>query len=278
MPRIPVQELILDLAVRYGFQILGALAILVAGSLVARWAGRLADRRLGALEPPMRILAGRAVRIVVLLFAAVLAIDKFGFQIAPLVAGIGVAGLGIGIALQGVLSNMIAGLTIILTKPYRVGEYIELLGVHGDVIAIELFSTTLRHPDRSRVVVPNRKIVGEILHNFGTMRQLKMAVTVPLHADVAPVLAAARAVVEANARVLADPPPILGYAGVGPSGLSLAIKPWVRVPDVVAAEAEIYQALIERFRALGVEFPVSQHAVRLLANGPGAVAVNAAAA
>jgi small conductance mechanosensitive channel len=84
----------------------------------------------------------RAVRLVVLMFTLVVALDKLGFQVAPLVAGIGV-----GIALQGVLSNMVAGLSIILTKPFRVGEWISIVGVYGQVSAIELFSTTLAHPD-----------------------------------------------------------------------------------------------------------------------------------
>src|SRR5262249_18655868 len=156
--------------IRYGFQVLGAFVILAVGVLVAWWIGSLTERSLQrlAMEPPMRTLIVRVVRIVALLFAAVVALDKFGFQIAPLVAGIGVAGLGIGIALQGVLSNVVAGLTIIFTKPFRVGEHIEIAGVRGDVTTIELFSTTLAHPDRSRIIVPNRKIVGEILHNFGT--------------------------------------------------------------------------------------------------------------
>src|SRR5205085_7688080 len=127
--------------------------------------------------------------IVGMLFALVLAVDKFGFQVAPLVAGIGVAGLGIGLAFQGVLSNIVAGLTIIVTKPFRIGEYIEVVGVHGDVVAIELSSTTLLHPDRSRVIIPNRKIVGEILHNFGTMRQVRLAVGVPRSVDLPAALA-----------------------------------------------------------------------------------------
>jgi small conductance mechanosensitive channel len=125
----------------------------------------------------------------VLLFAIIVALDKFGFQIAPLVAGIGVAGLGLGFALQGVLSNVIAGLTIIFTKPFRVGEHIEIVGVRGDVTTIELFSTTLVHPDRSRIIIPNRKIVGEILHNFGTLRQIHLAVMVPHDTDLAKALA-----------------------------------------------------------------------------------------
>jgi small conductance mechanosensitive channel len=213
----------------------------------------------------MRTLAVRVVRVVVLLFTLVVALDKFGFQIAPLVAGIGVAGLGIGIALQGVLSNVVAGLTIIFTKPFRVGEFIELLDVHGEVVAIELFSTTLVHPDRSHVVIPNRKIVGEILHNFGAMRQLSLAVRVPHDADLAAALAAARDVTAAQPRVLKDPVPVIGVTEIGPLGVRLSIQPWVAVPDVVAAEAELYRALLERFRLerIGVAPPLP--AFRLLA-------------
>jgi len=86
----------------------------------------------------------RVLRITVMLFAVLVALDKLGFQVAPLVAGIGVAGIGIGFAVQGVLGNVVAGLTIIFTKPFRVGEYVEIVGVRGDVAAVELFSTHFR--------------------------------------------------------------------------------------------------------------------------------------
>ncbi len=102
---LSVKDLSIDLAVRYGFQVMGAVVILIVGALVARWIGRLAEEWLERrhTEPPIRTLAVRVVRVVVLVFALVVALDKFGFQVAPLVAGIGVAGIGIGIALQGVL-------------------------------------------------------------------------------------------------------------------------------------------------------------------------------
>jgi small conductance mechanosensitive channel len=263
---MPAKELIVDLAIRYGFQVIGALVILGAGLLVAWWVGSLTDRPLErwAVEPPMRTLIVRVVRIVVLLFAIVVALDKFGFQIAPLVAGIGVAGLGIGFALQGVLSNVVAGLTIIFTKPFRVGEHIEIVGVRGDVTIIELFSTTLVHPDRSRIIIPNRKIVGEILHNFGTLRQIHLTIMVPHGTDLTRVLATAREVVTADRRVLADPEPFLGVAQIESAGIRLAVKPWVQVPDVVSAEAELYQALAERFRAEGIGVPPSRHEIRVL--------------
>jgi small conductance mechanosensitive channel len=204
------------------------------GLVVGRWLGGLVDQRLRgrAMEPPMRVLLVRVLRSVVMLFAALVALDKLGFQVAPLVAGIGVAGIGVGFALQGVLSNVIAGLTIIFTKPFRVGEYVEIVGVRGDVAAIELFSTTLLHADRSRVVIPNRKIVGEILHNYGTTRQLHLLLTVPHGADLTAALTAATDVVTRNERVLKDPAPAVGIAQVTDTGIRIGVNPWVRVVDV----------------------------------------------
>ena len=262
---MPVQDLILDLAIRYGFQVVGAIVILLAGLLAAWWVGNLVERPLRsmALEPPMRRLMVRVVRVVVLLFALVIALDKFGFQIAPLVAGIGVAGLGVGIALQGVLGNVIAGLTIIFTKPFRVGEHIEIVGMKGDVATIELFSTTLLHPDQSRIIIPNRKIVGEILHNFGTMRQLHLTAMVPHGSDLAAVLALTREVVTANPRVLPEPSAVVGVAQVELTGIRIGVNPWVRVPDVVPAEAEIYRVLVERFGAAGIAVPLPRQEVQL---------------
>jgi small conductance mechanosensitive channel len=263
---MPVQDLIVDLAVRYGFQVLGAIVILCVGFAVAWWAGSVVERPLTrmALEPPMRRLMVRVVRIVVLLFALVIALDKFGFQIAPLVAGIGVAGLGIGIALQGVLSNVIAGLTIIFTKPFRVGEHIEIVGMKGDVSTIELFSTTLVHPDQSRIIIPNRKIVGEILHNFGTMRQLHLSVAVPHGSDLGTVLGLVRDVVGANPRVLPQPAAVIGVAQIEPAGVRIGVNPWVKVPDVVAAEAELYRALVDRFGSAGIGVPLPRQEVQLV--------------
>ena len=266
---MPAWDLVVDLGIRYGFQVLGAVVILVVGALVARWTGRLLDGRLQrqAMEPPMRLLLVRVAKILVFLFAVVAALDKFGFQIAPLIAGIGVAGVGVGLALQGVLSNIMAGLTIIFTKPFRVGEYIEIVGVRGDVAAIDLSSTTLVHPDQSRVIVPNRKIVGEILHNHGHTRQLDVSVVVPHGADLARVFAAATAAIAADPRLLKDPSPVVGVSKVTETGIKVSVQPWVRVADFGAAEDALYRGLVERFRATGVTLPVSYHEVRMLNGG-----------
>ncbi|MBI3001589.1 MAG: mechanosensitive ion channel [Deltaproteobacteria bacterium] len=260
------KDITLDLVIRYGFQVLGAIVILAIGLILARSIGKFTDRRLQShvKEPLMRLLMVRAVRILVVLLTLLVALDKFGFQVAPLVAAVGVAGVGVGFAFQGVLGNVIAGLSIIFTKPYRVGEYIELLSVHGQVVTIELFSTTLLQSDQSRVIIPNRKIVGEILHNYGTVRQLQLKVGVAYGANLNEALAVAREVVAANPRVLREPAPVIGIDDLADSSVMLSVQPWVAVEVMAMAKAEIYQAIVERFQSRKIDIPFPQREVRLL--------------
>jgi len=215
------------------------------------------------MEPPVRMLLVRIVKILVLALTAMIVLDQVGVPIAPLIAGVGVAGLGVGFALQGVLSNVMAGLSIIFTKPYRVGEHISLLGVHGDVVTIDIFSTTLLHPDRSRVVIPNRKIVGEILHNFGTIRQLGLSVGVSYATDLNQALAIVKDLLAKNPHVLNEPPASVLVSQLGDSAVTISIQPWVRVSDYVAAQGELNQAVIERFRSAAIDIPFPQRDVRV---------------
>jgi small conductance mechanosensitive channel len=172
--------------------------------------------------------------------------------------------VGVGLAMQGVLGDLVAGLTIIFTKPFRAGEYIEIVGVSGEVQTIELLTTTLIQTDQSRVVIPNRKIVGEILHNSGHMRQLDLTVGVAYGTNVEQALAIVGDVLKANPRVLKEPTPRLGIAALADSSVNLFVKPWVRVADYNPASAEIYQAILQQFRANRIEIPFPQREVRLL--------------
>ncbi len=263
---MPAPDIVMDYAVRYGFKVLGAVVIFAIGALIARSIGNFAKQWLDRqdMEPPVRMLLVRLVKGVVLLFALLATLDQLGVQIAPLIAGLGVAGLGIGIAMQGVLSNVMAGLSIIFTKPYRIGEHISLLGVHGDVLTIDIFSTVLMHPDRSRIVIPNRKIVGEVLHNFGSIRQLHLSVGVSYKTDLNRALALIRELLAQNPRVLKEPAPVVGVSSLGDSAVTIAVEPWVAVVDYSLAQAELNQTIIERFRAENIEIPFPQHEVRLL--------------
>ena len=257
-----------DLALRFGPKILAAILILVAGFFVGRWVGRGVGRALqkAQLEAPLRQLLVRVVRVLVLFVFGILALQNLGVELLPLIAGLGVAGAGIALATQGVLSNMVAGLSIIFSKPFRVGEYIAIAGVEGTVETITLFSTTLAHVDRSRVVVPNRKIVGEILHNYGRIRQLDVSVGVAYDTDINLPLAVIREVLDANTRVLKDPQPVVQTVQLGDSAVYIAVKPWVAVADQGAATGEVNAALLAAFRARGIVIPFPQREVRLLSN------------
>lgn len=263
---MPGMDLIQEYAIRYGFQVLGAILVFAVGAMVARWVGKLTRQWLQRqdMEPPVRMLLVKIVQGMILLITVMAALGQLGVQIAPLIAGIGVAGLGVGLALQGVLSNVIAGLSIIFTKPYRVGEHISLLGVEGDVLSIEIFSTTLLHPDRSRVVIPNRKIVGEILHNFSTIRQLHLTVGVAYSTNLSEALALVREILTQNPSVLTNPAPAVGITQLGDSAITLSIDPWVSVVNFAKAQGELNQAILERFRAAHIQIPFPQHEVRLL--------------
>jgi small conductance mechanosensitive channel len=217
-----------------------------------------------AMEPPMRMLLVRIIRLLVFALALVIALETAGMDMTILIAGFSVAGVGVGLALQGVLGNMCAGLTIIFTKPFRVGEYLEIAGVQGQVQTVTLFSTTLLHPDRSRVVIPNRKIVGEILHNYGSVRQLNLSVGVAYGTDLNQAVGIVRAVLAQNPRVLKDPVPFVGISMLADCSINIAIRPWTAVVDFGTTQTEVNQAVAEQFRAANISIPFPQREVRML--------------
>jgi small conductance mechanosensitive channel len=259
------KQKVVDLSIEFGPKAVTALLIMVVGFFVGRWIGKLVERWLGKLhmEPPIRLLILRAIRLLVLGLFFIMALQNLGVQLLPLIAGLGVAGAGVALAMQGVLGNLVAGFTIIFTKPFRVGEYVAMVGVEGRVETIDLFTTKLSHPDCSTVVIPNRKIVGEILHNYGKIRQLDLSVSVAYRTDLNSAIAAVNDVLKRNRRVLTEPAAVVGISLLADSAIHIAVKPWVNVPDYGPAGAELNQAIVEEFNARGISIPFPQREVRL---------------
>jgi small conductance mechanosensitive channel len=262
-----VQSTAIDLGMKFGPKLVVAVVILFAGYLAGRWAGRMTGRMLARLqfEPPVRNLIERAVRVLVVALFLIMALQNLGVDLLPLIAGVGVAGAGVALAMQGVLGNLVAGLTIIFTRPFRVGDYVSIVKEEGEVLDVSLFNTTLGHPDRSRVVIPNRRIVGEIMHNYGKIRQLAVEVSVALDANLAAARSAIQEVLKGNARVLKDPVPAVLVNRLGEGRVAIFVGPWVNVPDYNDATSEVNQAILEAFRRGGIPAPVPQREVRMLA-------------
>lgn len=261
-----VQSEVIDLVIQFGPKVLVAIVIVVAGVYVGRWVGRITDNGLMKinLDLPVRQLLVRIVRIFVLVIFAIMALQNLGIELLPVVAGLGVAGAGIALAMQGVLSNIVAGLTIIFTKPFRVGEYISIVGEEGQVEDISIFSTVLSHADQSQLVIPNRKIVGEILHNYGNIRQLDILVSVAYDTDIGKALSVINQVVQGNSRTLKDKLPAITVSTLAASSISISVKAWVSVADYGPANGEINKAIVESFRSNNIIIPFPQHEVRML--------------
>ncbi|MCX7770278.1 MAG: mechanosensitive ion channel family protein [Proteobacteria bacterium] len=256
---------IIDYLLNHGMQIITAIGIIIAGLFISKWLSNFVQKWLTKkrLEPQLTSLIVRVVKLLILGLFFIMALGQIGVQITPLLAGIGVAGVGVSLAMQGLLGNIVAGLTIIFTKPFTIGEYIELLGVYGQVIDISLFSTTLQHADNSHVVVPNRKIVGEILHNYGKVRQLDLSIGVSYDSDLKLVIKTIEDLLNSNPKVIKDLKPIIGISAFEDSAIRISIKPWVSVEHYSIAGNEINLEIIEKFREKNIKIPFPQREVRI---------------
>jgi small conductance mechanosensitive channel len=252
-----------------GPSLIGAVVILIAGFVLARTICRLLGKWLEGrqMDPPVRMLLTRVTWLIIMALFLMVALGTLGIAVGPLIALMSVAGVGVGLAMQGVLGNLVSGLVIIFTKPFRVGEFIEVVGNYGQVSVIELFSTTLVHPDRSHVVIPNRKISGEILHNYGTIRQHDITVGVAYNTNLTAALTVINEILARNPRVLKDPAPAVAVSSFGSSSIEIAVKPWSTVPELGPAGAEIRLAIVEAFRARKIEIPFPQMEVRMVGQG-----------
>ena len=261
-----VRATAIDLGMKFGPKLFVAILILIAGFVVGRWAAGAINRMLERfnLDAPVRRLLEGGVRVLVLAIFAIMALQNVGVELLPLIAGLGVAGAGVALAMQGVLANLVAGLTILFTRPFRVGDYISIAKEEGEVLDIELSSTTLGHADLSRVVIPNRKIVGEILHNYGRLRQLDVAVGVSYQTDLAAALGVVREVLQASPHALKDPAPVVSVARLADFSVRIGVQPWVGASSYGSATSEINRALLEAFRARGIVIPMPQREVRML--------------
>jgi small conductance mechanosensitive channel len=249
------QGFLTQMALQFGPRVLSAALVLAAGWFTMNWVGRIASRGLQrfALEPPVRELLVRIVRVLVFGVFLLMALQNLGIELLPLVAGLGIAGAGIALALQGVLGNVVAGLTIIFSKPFRVGQYVSIAGVEGEVRSVTMFNTTLTHADLSSVVIPNRKIAGEILHNYGELRQLGLKVVITYDSDLELALATIHALLASNAHVLKDPAPAVQADALGDFGVIISIRPWVAVQDYGSLPGEVNPAILKAFQQHGIE-------------------------
>lgn len=259
--------------VNYSFQIVGALIVLLLGLWVAgkvsNWSLALMQRH--NLDITLSRFIASCVRILIVAMVAIVALGKLGISVTPLIAMIGAVGLGAGLAIQGLLSNYSAGLTIVLTRPYVVGDTIQVQGVSGQVKEVHLSHTLLTNEDGVDISIPNKHVVGEIIHNSHANTLAEIAIDIAYSAD--PEQAAERlksVLAEFGDDICQDPSPQVGIQAFGESGITLGVRVWLPTDRYYDLLYRINLALFNALKEAGIEIPFPQREVRLLNTPPAA--------
>ncbi|NIP60905.1 MAG: mechanosensitive ion channel [Gemmatimonadetes bacterium] len=274
MAQLDINALLSELgpvALGWGLDILGAIVLLVVG----RWiAGRLRSltRRTAErarLDPTLSGFVGMGVYWLVLVFVIVAILGVFGIPTASMVAILGAAGLAVGLAFQGTLSNFASGVMLLIFRPISVGDFVEVGGSKGTVRSIGIFSTAMDTPDNVRVVVPNSGIFGETIQNYSVNenRRIDLVVGVGYDDDLQLAKDTILRVLKEEARVLAEPEPVVAVSEMAGSSVNFVVRPWVEAPDYWAARWDLTRALKEELEAAGLSIPYPQRDLHLFSGG-----------
>ncbi|MBP7049925.1 MAG: mechanosensitive ion channel [Phycisphaerae bacterium] len=251
--------------VKYGLQVLGAILIFLVGRWVAKLVSGLLVKVLkkAKVDPTLVPFIENLAYTAMLVFVVVAALGQAGVQTASFIAVLGAAGLAVGLALQGSLANFASGVLLLIFKPFRVGDYVQIGGVSGTVQAIQIFNTVLNSPDNVRIVVPNATVTGGSISNYtinGT-RRVDLVVSVSYGDDLKKARRVIENVLAAESRLLADPAPVVAVNKMGDSSVDFVVRPWVEVADYWA----VYWSLTEKVKVAldenGLTIPFPQQEV-----------------
>ena len=261
-------DTLIQFCVAYGFQVIGALVILGLGFLAGGWVGRFLFNLMQQknLDVTLAKFLSGIVRILVIGFAVIIALGKFGITIAPFIAALGAAAFGASFALQGPLSNYMAGLVIIITRPFTVGNTISVAGVSGVVEEVKLASTILTDEEGEVITIPNKSIIGEILHNSQDNKIVQGMIGISYDSDPEKAIDIIRQILKQHDDVNSDNDPIVGISNFNDSAIDIGFRYWV--PTVkyyntaYAINLSVFKALTEN----QIDIPFPQRNIRIVSN------------
>lgn len=255
-------EYIVALITAWGLSVIGALAILVIGWALSRWMERMTRSALTKsprIDATLTAFFSSLVRYLVLVFTVIAVLSQFGIQTASLIAVLGAAGLAIGFAMQGTLSNIAAGVMLLIFRPFRIDDYVEVSGQSGTVTAINLFVTELTTPDNKQIIVPNSNIWGQSVVNYSyhPTRRLDLEFGISYGDDVDLAIRVIREILEAEERALKEPEPLIVVGKLGASSVDLTVRVWVNAADYWPLKFDLTKRLKQTFddRGIGIPFP-----------------------
>jgi small conductance mechanosensitive channel len=255
------------LLLEYAMNIVAAILTLVIGLYLARLISTASHKMMSKRQFDSTIVdfIAHMIRYIIIAFVVIAALSRIGVQTTSFIALLGAAGLAVGLALQGSLSNFASGVLIIALRPFKAGEYIEAAGTAGSVDSVQIFATTLTTPDNKVVVVPNSAILGGNIVNYSRMpnRRIDLLIGVSYAADLAKTKEVLEKTVKANSGVLADPAPQIAVAELADSSVNLVVRPWVKSEDYWTVRFELMEAIKNELDQAGIEIPFPQMDVHL---------------
>lgn len=266
-------NIIIDFFVNYSFQVVGAILILVVGILFARSVAsflmKFFERK--KLDVTLSRFITAAAKATILGFAIIIALGKFGITIAPFIAGLAAMAFGASFAIQGPVANYGAGFVIVLTRPFVVGNTITVSGVSGIVEEVNLGTTILTDEDGVKITIPNKHIVGEILHNSEERRIVEEIVGISYDSDPEKAIRIIKEALGEFQKISPEPPPRVGIQQFGDSSINIGLRYWIPTREYFGTLYQVNLAVYKQLKARDIKIPYPQrdiHIVSRFCDGP----------
>lgn len=262
------KEFLMTHGANWGEHLLSALLVLLAGRWLVKKATHMVRKVLhrAHVDEALITFITNVLFTLGLIFVVITALSQLGVNTTSLAAMIAAAGLAIGLALQSSLSNLAAGVMIIVFRPFRRGDYVEIAGTAGSVLEVNMFTTTLTSPDNKRIIVPNNTIIANHIINYSAMatRRIDLVFSVSYDDDLRKVRAVLQDVLLADARILHDPEPVIAVDRLADFSVNFVCRPWVKSADYWPVLWDLTENVKLRFDAEGITIPFPQNETRMI--------------
>jgi len=251
-----------EIVAMYGLNIIGAIAIFIVGKLVAsgfrRFIGKLMTKR--GVDATLIGFISSIVYAAIILFVVIAALSKLGIQTASFVAILGAAGLAIGLALQGSLSNFASGVLMIIFKPFKGGDYVDAGGSEGVIEEINIFTTVIKTVDNKKIIVPNSSIMSGSITNYSAneTRRVDLVAGVSYEDDIDRIKGVLLRILNADERILKDPEPFVGLLELADSSVNFTVRAWVKNEDYWSVFFDTNESIKKTFDAENISIPYPQ--------------------
>lgn len=263
-----VMQEIISVITAYGLDVIGAVIILIIGYIVSKRVPNTLKKILNKknVDPTVVNFLGSLAKMTVLIITLLLVLAQFGVQTASLIAVLGAAGLAIGLALQGTLSNVAGGVMLLFFRPLRVGDYVEAAGHGGTVKSVGLFVTELATPDNVQIILPNASVWGSAIKNFSfhDTRRVDLVMGIAYEDDMDKAMSIMHGLIAADERTLKDPEPMIAVAELADSSVNFTVRMWCNSGDYWGLKFDMTKAMKEAFDKEGISIPFPQQVVHMV--------------